>query len=337
LELITESRLKVFRRCQREHDYRYARGIVPLRQGESLVFGTLVHHALEAWWKTAGRDERLAAALDAIAAHAPTELDVFERMRAEEMTRGYHFRWIDEPYETIAVEKEFRAPLVNPSTGARSRTFARAGKLDVLAADTRTGETIIVEHKTSGEDISPGSAYWIRRELDGQVSGYFRGAGALGYSPAAACLYDVLGKPKLRPHKATPVKERRFTKDGRLDSRQRATDETPEEFRTRLRKEIGAHPERYFQRARIVRLEAQMAEHDLDTWHEAALIRESRRTARAPRNADACTRFGSTCGYYEVCRGLASLDDQGRFRQLAWPHPELTPPDGGTTTEVDHE
>src|SRR5262249_11178404 len=151
----------------------------------------------------------------------------------------------------------------------------RAGKLDVLATDTSTRETVIVEHKTSGEDISPGSPYWVRRELDGQVSGYFRGAEALGYAPAS-CLYDVLGKPKLRPCKATPVEDRRFTKDGRLDGRQRATDETPEEFRARVREEIAAHPERYFQRAPVVRLEAQMAEHDLDTWHEAQLIRESR-------------------------------------------------------------
>jgi hypothetical protein len=289
-----------------------------------------VHEALQAWWRAPGGDERLAAALAAIAAQAPAELDPFERVRVEEMVRGYHARWRDEPYETVAVAVEYRAPLVNPGTHARSRTFARAGKLDVVAVHARTRETLIVTHQSSGEDIRPGAPYWIRRELDGQASGCFRGADALGYF-AMACVYDVLGRPRLRPLQATPAAQRRFTKEGRLDARQRASDETPEEFRARVREELAADPARYFQRAPVKRREGRLIEHDYDTWNEGQLIRESRVTRRAPRNAAACVRFGVTCAYYDVCRGLATLDDPARYRQLSWPNPELT------QQEVDHE
>jgi hypothetical protein len=326
-QLLTESRLRVFRRCQREHHYRYERGMVPLGSA-ALHLGTLVRTALQAWWGAAGGEERLAAALAAFATLAPAELDPFERVRAEEMVRGYHARWRDEPYETVAVAVEFRAPLRNPGTQAPSRTFARAGKLDVLAVHTRTRETIIIEHQVSGDDIRPGAPYWIRRELDGRASSCFRGADALGHF-AMACVYDVVGKPRLRPYHATPIERRRFTKDGRLDARQRACDETPEEFRARVRDEIAADPECYFQRAPVKRREGRLVEHDYDAWNEGQLIREGRLTRRAPRNADACTRFASTCAYYDVCRGLASLDDPTRYRQLSWPHPELT-------EEVDH-
>jgi hypothetical protein len=334
---LTASRLGVFRRCPREHHYRYGLGMVPLLKSAAPHLGALMRQALRAWWSADGQassgdkgaaiersagDERLTAALAAIATHAPAALDPFFRVRAEELVRGYHFRWRDEPYQTIAVAVEFRAPLVNPDTGAPSRTFARAGVIDVLAVDTRTQELVIIEHGTSGADIRPGAPYWIRRELDGRASGYFRGADALGHA-AMACVYDVLGKPKLRPGKATPIAERRFTKDGRLDGRQRASDESPEELRARLRAELAAHPERYFQRAAVRRRESQLAEHDRDMWHQGQLIRESRLTERAPRNADACARFGMTCAYYDVCRGMATLDDPTRYRQLAWPHPEL--------------
>ena len=291
----------------------------------ALRLGTLIHLGLEAWWLA--KDERLAAALAAVAAHAEG-FDSYDLVDAEELLRGYDARWGDEPYETIAVEQEFRTPLINPETGAASKTFERAGKIDVIAFKEDFGTKVIIEHKTSGEDISPGSAYWARVRMDGQISGYFRGAEALGHE-VSECIYDVIGKVSLRPKKATPPEAQKRKADGTLYANQREHDETPDEYRARVREHIATHPDDYYQRAEIVRLEDELRAYDLETWQQATQMRDAQRLGIAPRNPDACTRFGSVCGFFDVCSGAASLDDDTRFQRLSWAHPELTPPKEG--------
>jgi len=317
LSLLTESRLKTRRRCAREHQIRYELGYESTSADrEALRFGTLVHLGLESWWKTHSIEDALASL-----ASAESE-DAYELVRAEELLRGYDARWGDEPFEVIGVELEFRAPLINPDTGAASKTWQLGGKLDALAID-RNGRTVIVEHKTSGKNIGAGSVYWARLRMDGQVSGYFRGAEALGH-PAEVCLYDVIGKIKLRPCKATPAESRRYTKAGKLDARQRETDETIEEYRTRVQEEIAGNPDKYYQRGEVVRLESEMRAHDLDTWQTAGMMRDGRRLGIAPKNTDACERFESLCQYFPICTGEASLDDERLYQLLPSVHPELT-------------
>ena len=84
-----------------------------------------MHKALEVWWNTVD----LEAALAALAA----EPDPYARATADALMRGYHVRWKDEPIRVIAVERPFVAPLVNPETGAASRTVELAGKCDAIA------------------------------------------------------------------------------------------------------------------------------------------------------------------------------------------------------------
>jgi hypothetical protein len=322
MELLTESRLKTRRRCAREHRLRYELGYESTGEREALRFGDLMHKALEAWWSNIGfgGPVRIEAAIEAIAKNAGE--DVFERIRAEELMQGYEARWGEDCFYPIAVEAEFRAPLINPATGAASKTWTRAGKLDVLARDDN-GRVLIVEHKTSSDDIGHGSTYWARLRLDGQVSGYFRGAEALGYQ-AEACMYDVIGKVKIRPYKSTPASARKYTKDGKLYANQREADETPEEYRTRVREEIAANPDCYYQRGEVVRLDDEMREHDLETWQMALMMRDERRQGLAPKNPDACVRYGSLCQFFFACSGEASLEDERLYQLLPSVHPELT-------------
>jgi hypothetical protein len=232
--------------------------------------------------------------------------DPFDLARAEAMLCGYDARWGDERYEVLAVEAEFRAPLVNPETGAASRTWQRGGKIDAIVRDS-ANRILVVEHKTSTEDIAPGSPYWRKLRMDGQVSGYFLGADALGLK-AEACLYDVLGKPKLRPYEP---------------SKKRATAETPEEFRARCIDAICAEPDAYFRRGEVVRLEAEAEEALFDDWQTAQQMREAERLRRFPRNPDACMKWGRACDFFDVCAGEASLEDASRFRRSDHVSPEL--------------
>lgn len=317
LPFLTASRLRDARACQRRHKYRYLDGYVPLEDASPLRFGTMFHNALEAWWKETSDDNRLAAAVATI----PTGGDPFEAAMCRALMAGYDSRYKPLNLTVIAVEQEFRVPLVNPETGQASRTWALAGKLDVIAQDDRA--VVEIEHKTSSEDISPGSPYWKRLKLDGQQSMYFIGARAAGY-PIEKCLYDVIGKPKLRPFKATPEADRKYTREGSLYKNQHEHDETPAEFEIRLLTAIAEEPDRYYARGTVVRLDSEIDEAMADVWTLAKQLREADLADRFPRNPDACIQYGRTCAFFGVCCGEERLDDETKFKRLDNVHPELT-------------
>lgn len=329
LPLLTASSARTFRRCAREYRNRYELGRVPRRaESGAQSFGTLVHHGLETWWRAVKIGDAIGAiavdlAIDAVRRRVG-DTDAFDVVRAEELLRAYDARWLTTTiaeYEVIDVEALFEAPLVNPDTGAASRTFQRAGKLDVIVRERVTERVLVVEHKTSSEAIDAGDTYWRRLTLDSQVSTYLEGAAALGVR-VDACLYDVLGKPGLRPLKATPVEARRMKKDGTPYANQRNEDESPEEFRERLRTHLAEGIDRYFKRAEIVRLEDEAAEAAFDDWQTARAIRESQLADRWPRNTDACERFHRLCPYFSACIGTEPIDDDLYFRSEL-PHREL--------------
>lgn len=339
--LLTASRLKTARACKRLHHLEYDLGYRALREDEAPRFGTLVHQGLEQWWRAAGLlpDEQLALTLAVIT----PDVDPFDAAKARALLTGYHLRWQHEPYDVIDVEVQFELELRNPATGAASRTWRLAGKIDVLVKDRRDGLVKLVEHKTTSEDISPGSEYWSRLRMDGQVSIYFDGARSLGKEPAE-CVYDVLFKPALRP-KQVPLTdpdgakivlnaagERVRTKDGKKwretgDEAQgfvlQTRPETPDEYEARLMEAIAAAPERHFGRATVVRLEAELEEARFDIWQLGKELLENQNAGRYPRNPDACVRYGRTCPFFGVCTGAAALEDTTLFTRLDSPHPEL--------------
>lgn len=328
LELFTISRAKTARGCMKEHLMKYDLGFRPVVEEGPFRFGTLTHRGLEGWYRAikagAPQDEWLGLALNDMQGEA----DPFDLVKAEVLLQGYHLRWQNESYEVLEVEAQFETPLINPETGSASRTWMLAGKIDAIVRCVKTGRILIIEHKTSSEDIRPGSPYWRRLQLDGQVSVYFDGSASLGFN-AHACLYDVIGKPGQKPLKATPVEERKYTKPtktepSRLYANQRAEDETPEEYRARLIEAIAADPAGYYQRCEVVRLENELEEARYDIWQTAQAVQRARLIGKAPRNPDHCQRFGRLCGFFDVCCGVASLEDPALFKKLDSPHPELT-------------
>lgn len=321
------------RRCPREHHLAYELGYRPIEDAESLRFGSLWHIGLELWWMGAGVESVIERATCGAA-------DPFEAAKLRVLLRGYDARWLSERprYEVIGVEHEFRAPLRNPDTGAASRTFELGGKIDVLFIRS------FMEHKTTSEEIGPGSNYWRRLTLDPQISTYYVGAKASGRD-MDACVYDVVRKPALRPSQV-PVKdqdgvkivldatgERVRTKDGKkwrqtADTEQgfvlQTRSETPDEYEQRLLEEVASNPDKYYQRGEIVRLEADEREAALDAWQTARAIREAELAQAWPRNPDACSRYGRMCGFFGVCTGVESLEDDARFRRVENVHQELS-------------
>lgn len=338
--IITNSRMKAFNACRRLHHYQYVMGYRPILNREAAEFGTIFHAGLEAWWLAFAADLSLTALSDAqaaiaLAARGAESFDEASAVKADLLMLGYHARWSASmaDYEVIGVEREFAAPLPTPAGAKRARGLKVAGKLDVLIRKRSDSTVWIVEHKTTTADLAPGSTYWQRLRMDTQVSVYFEGAGVLGHPPTG-CLYDVISKPQQRPLRATPVEQRKYTKEkrdkfgtiteaSRLYATQRAADETMEEFKARMAEEIATAPESYFQRSEVVRLEHEIEESRRDTYDTAMMIRETKKAERAPRNPDACFLFNRPCDFYEVCSGTAALDDESKFKRLATLHPEL--------------
>jgi hypothetical protein len=240
-----------------------------------------------------------------------------------------------EQYEVLGVELEFRAPLVNPETGAASRTFQRAGKVDVVVRDA-TGRKLLVEHKTSARtsalDRASGRACaWAARPQDTSEaprrSGTTSTASSTTWRRSPSC-----GRSRRRRSRSASTRTREDGQAANVPSRarlyanQRETDETVDEYRDRVRAAIAEDPEKYFQRGLVVRLEDNLAEADGELWQLGQTLREHHRLQLAPRNTDACQRYGSTCTYFAICAGEASADDDRQYRRLHWPHPELTNP-----------
>lgn len=332
LSVITNSAISCYRRCPREYRYAYVDGYRPVADQESLRIGTLVHLGLELWWKHADMADVLAVCERAA--------DAYEAAKLRVMLRGYDARWSGEheSFSVRAVEAEFRAPLINPSSGASSRTFELGGKIDVLL------ERGLVEHKTSAQEIGLGSVYWQKLTLNSQVSTYFAGARALGVDPVV-CIYDVLRKPGQRPGQVPIIEDgakvvldangqRVRTKDGKKWRQTGDTElgyvlqtrpETPEEYEARLMEAVAADPDRHYQRGEVVRLENEEREHAEDVWLLTQSMREAERTNAFARNTDACERFNAMCGYWPVCSGEASLSDESRYERVENVHQELTP------------
>lgn len=329
--VLTNSRMRSFQACARAHQYRYNEGYRSLAASEALEFGTVMHAGLEAWWKWhmngLGGGVALSAALVAISS-AASRADTFDeaiRCKADVMMLGYDARWSAsmEDYEVLAIERSFDTSLLK-ATGRKARGVRLAGKLDALARRRSDGAILIVEHKTSGADLSPGSTYWNRLRTDSQISAYFDGAASLKVGPIAGVLYDVLGKVSQRPLKATPTELRKYTQAGRLYANQRENDEAIEEFRARIAEAIASDPESYFQRQEVVRLDGEITAARADMHEVAQLIQITGRKGIAPRTVAACHSYGRECEFLEICEGRGSLDDETKFRKLVDIHPELT-------------
>ncbi len=314
LPVVTTSSTRCYRRCQREYMFRYELGYMSVSSAQSLKFGSAMHLGIETLflsnWDTGLAIDRA----------LPKIGDKFEAVKLEVIIAGYAERWKNEPFEVVCVEQEFRAPLVNPDTGAVSKTFELAGKLDLVVRDLDQ-KVWIVEHKSSFEDISHGSVYWEKLRIDSQVSNYFNGTRSLGLDPVGV-IYDVVGKPGIRPSKATPVDSRKYKKDGTLYANQREQDETPEEFKSRLVELYASNPDSYFVRGEIARTAADETEAARDLWQIAKSIRESQRESRWPRNPESCERYHRLCGFWPVCTRMADIGDTSRF-VVDKPHREL--------------
>ena len=354
-ELLTHSRMACAKTCLRKHYYRYELGLSRIRDADVLRFGSAFHLGCELWSKGADSD---AAILEVTKGYevTPEWADPYawqvERETVANLLAGYFWYYETDEMEYIEVEQSFRMPLVNPDTNGKSRKFELAGKRDGIVTSpfpTTQQRLVVLERKTTGQDIGPDSDYWLRLRCDQQISLYLLAA-RQQYPEIQEVLYDVIRKPTIRPRQIPRLDnaslkivldeqgERVLNKTGK--PRQtggegmtlQTSPETPEAYGERLLANITERPDFYFQRREIPRLEDDLNEFRAEVWQQAQLLQECKRRNLWFRNVSAMTC--PYCEFKDICLQSTTVDPDNLpagFVRLDDVHPELQEQDHDTS------
>lgn len=338
--VLTHSAESTFKTCQRRFFLRYKLGLVPSHDSDALRIGSAFHLGLE--HAKAGADEAAIekAVRGAYADHeCPPWLEADEFAVEEEtavaMCLAWHRRWKDDLIiDYVAMEQSFDLPIVNPATGRQAARVRNRGKIDGIAR-LPDGRLALVEHKTTGEAIDPGSDYWRRLQLDSQISRYFRAAQAIGFA-VDTTVYDVTRKPQIRPKAITKADRAQATHHGHYYgvplTGMCPEREAPRMYGARLLADMAERPDHYFARMEIPRLAADLDEFATEQWvmknqiRECELEQERAGIAAWPRNTGACTS-PYKCQYLDVCRGMRGDPTQelpNGFKIADRLHPEVS-------------
>lgn len=299
--LISNSEVVCFQRCQREWQYRYLERWAPIREPQPLLDGRAVHECLAAHWR--------GSEVDTAVLSSP-------QLRA--LLTAYRAYWgstLASPvcgieFDAVKVDVPFVwYSLHTPTAWYLPQSLDVVGVYDAVLYKSVT-PVAIVEHKTTSREISPGSEYW--RELstgNSQASTYCLASGL-------PIIWDALHKTGIQRRAATELAKRKITRMGRLYANQRDSDESDEELFSRAYDSIAESPERYFQRALIVRTDRERSEfvRDLSILYQDI---ERKRHEPTSRNPEACHAFGRPCDFFSVCwEGSALAEPNFAQREL---------------------
>jgi hypothetical protein len=319
----TYSMWSLFRNCRKAVDWRYLQQLVPLQRDRNLHFGSLIHECLQSWH--ARRD--LAEVLDLIDRRCMNRTQDEDQRRdwhlATAMMKGYAARYPAEEFEVIALEKAFEGPIVNPSTGAASRSFKLAGKVDGILRIG--GGFFILEHKTASQVDAD---YLEKLWTDFQITIYAHYVEQTMGIPITGILYNVLVKAKLQQSKGETEEEfqtRRAellakSKTGKTTAK-RKLPESDEEFQQRLAEKY-AEPEMfhremlYLSRDRFDILRSEL-------WELTQAFLDARRRGVFYQNTAFCFNYQRPCPYFALCRSNGNPNVIENFYQRVPPNEEL--------------
>lgn len=344
--ILTHSRLRTMRTCLRQAYYRYELGLSRSRTAAPLRLGSAFHVGLDRSNRGATQDEAIAAATsgyDQRPEWADEHEWEVERATVSAMLACHFWRYGADPLRVIASELAYEMPLINPDTGRPSTRYTLAGKIDAIVR-MPSGQTAVVEYKTTGESISPDSDYWPRLNCDPQLSMYVLAARHLGYETSTV-LYDVTRKPSIAPRQIPILDETgakvvldasgervytgrgspRQTGDAAMGYVLQSRIESPVEFGERLTADMGERPEFYFARREVPRLEDELDDFRAELWQQARAHADCVRHGRWFRNVTQMNCAG--CEFSQLCLHGVTVDPRNPpvgFVRLDEVHPELT-------------
>jgi hypothetical protein len=298
---LTHSQVKTFKQCRRRYFFEYVEELKPVATPAALHLGTLYHYGLELLLSGKKQlqeiEDELILMQQANCEAAGVDYDPVPPGIAFCMVEAFD-REIDwRKWRITAVEKKF-----NVSSGYGKRIVGKIDGLIDFVIDSNKMK-FLLEHKTTSTWGVDGSAYLRNLMWDEQSTTYIYAynemhrRGELSGELVAGIFYNIVEKPTIRPHLATPVEKRVYKRDGSLYASQREYDETPEEYLARVK-------EWYLAKSRVhqhfvYRTPAQIAEHVADfnmTLHD---INAAERDNTWYRNPMACSIL--SCPYAPKC------------------------------------
>lgn len=328
--VLTYSALNTFRNCPRKYKHRYIDCLRPRLKSEALSFGSIVHGAIELWYRSVGDSNRLWTVLEYVDNQFPqrvgdeTQLANWHFARA--MITGYASRYSTEDFTIVEVEKSFVGEIRNPDTGRLSQTFVMAGKADAIV-QCRDG-MYLLEHKTAA---SIDASYLDKLWTDTQIALYSFYLRELGY-PIIGVIYNVLLKSRLKQSRGETQEEFEArhaelaakNKSGKSTAK-RQQPETDEDFQGRLAAWY-ARPES-FHREFIYLSEDRLAMLQDEVWEITQQYLDAKRRGKWLLNTSNCFSFQRPCEYLPYCQSGFNSNVVDNLYEIVLPHEELTPVD----------
>lgn len=301
---LTNSSITQFKACRRKYYYSYELGVRTIKDKTALRIGSMVHEGIDLLAKGNDIYKVKQAIYDLYAVKAELYPDIMvECVTVQCLLAGYQKAWGDSKIEIIESETTFNLPILNDNGNAMT-AFRQAGKRDRIGR-LPDGRIALMETKTVGQDISPGSDYWNVIQIDNQISMYINAAINDGIE-IETCVYDCVRKPTIKPVKSKMLM-------------------SPEEWEEKLSADIAERPEYYYQRQEIPRLNSELEEFRYELWQVSKDILECRKSGRWYKNTSNCQQWSSLCQYYPFCSKQLSLEDgiPDGFRSAETVHEEL--------------
>jgi hypothetical protein len=313
----------LFRNCRKAVELRYLQHLVPLDRDRNLHFGSIIHECLQAWHQRRGIEEVLTLIDRLCRERLQDETQRRDWHLATAMMKAYARRYASDDFQIIALEKNFEGPIINPATGAASRSFVLAGKVDGIVRIG--GENFILEHKTAGQLDGD---YLEKLWTDFQITIYAHYIEQTMCIPITGILYNVLVKAKLQQGKGETEEEyqaRRAellakSKTGKTTAK-RKLPESDDEFQQRLAEKY-ADPEMfhremlYLSRDRFDVLRSEL-------WELAQAFLDARRRGVFYQNTAFCFNYQRPCAYFPLCRSNGNPNVIENFYQRVAPNEEL--------------
>lgn len=319
----TYSMWSLFRNCRRACDWRYVKELVPIKHDHNLSFGSLGHECLEKWHRRRDLAEVLGHIDRSLPNRSVDEGQKSDWHLATAMMTGYAARYPVEDFDVVFLEKTFEGKIVNPATGAMSRSFVLAGKVDgIVCID---GKFYLLEHKTASQMDGD---YLEKLWTDFQITLYAHYVEQVFGIKIAGIIYNILVKARLQQSKGETEAEfevRRAellakSKSGKT-SATRKMPESDAEFQERL---IAKYAEPgMFHRETLYISRDQFETLQADLWELTQQFLDCRRRGVFYQNTSYCFFHHRPCAYFALCRSNGSENIIANFYETKLPHEEL--------------
>jgi len=237
--------------------------------------------------------------------------------------KGYASCYPAEEFDVVSLERTFDGKIINPATGASSRSFVLAGRVDGIV---RIGdEHYLLEHKTASQVDAD---YLERLWTDFQIVLYSRYVEQTLGVRIAGVLYNILVKARLQQGRGETEAEyeaRRAaliakSKTGKTSAK-RKLPESDDTFQDRLAVKYAEpgmfHREMlYISRDRFETLQAEL-------WELTQAFLDARRRGVFYQNTAFCFHYRRPCAYFPLCRSGGSPNVIDNIYRKVPPHEEL--------------